>query len=79
MEPVEAMVDPSPGHLSRGLAFERAGRYSEAADAYRESAQKDPSEPDVHLHLGLMLRELGRDEEANEAFRTALELHAEKV
>lgn len=79
MEPIEAMLDPSSGHLRRGLAFERAGRYSEAADEYREAAQQDPSDPEAQEHLGLVLRELGRDEEANEAFRAALEIHAEEV
>ena len=79
MAPIEAMVDPSSSPLSRGLALERAGRYSEAVAAYRQAAQVDPSDAEAQVHLGVVLRELGRDEEANEAFRAALELHAEAV
>jgi Flp pilus assembly protein TadD len=75
MEPTvtERMPDPSTAHLNRGLALERVGRYSEAADAYREAARLEPGDLDPHLRLGLVLRMMGRDEEANEAFRAALD------
>ncbi len=72
------MAEPSPPRpLTRGLAFERDGRYSDAAAAYREAAQLDPSDVGAQVRLGLVLRVLGRDEEANEAFRTALNLQTE--
>ena len=79
MLPMKAMVDPSSDHLGRGDAFERAGRYAEAAEAYRDAVVSDPQDVDARVRLGVVLRELGRDEEANETFRAALELHAETV
>ena len=69
--------EPSAEHLSRGLSAERAGRYTEAAEAYREAARLDPGDIDAQVRLGLVLRVLGRDEEANEAFRLALYMRAE--
>jgi len=71
------MAESSPSHLTRGLTLERDGRYAEAAVAYREAAELDPSDVGAQVRLGLVLRVLGRDEEANEAFRTALVLQAE--
>ena len=71
------MAEPSPSHLTRGQAFERDGRYSDAAAAYREAAQHNPSDVDAQVRLGVVLRMLGRDEEANEAFRAALVLRAD--
>jgi Flp pilus assembly protein TadD len=73
------MAEPSPRHLTRGLALERDGRYAEAAAAYREAAELDPSDVGAQLRLGLVLRVLGRDEEANETFRTVLVLQAEEA
>jgi Flp pilus assembly protein TadD len=78
MQPMNAPVDPPSDPLSRGEAFERAGRYAEAADAYLAAATLDPFDADARVRLGVVLRELGRDEEANEAFRAALALHAER-
>lgn len=68
------MAEPSSDHRNRGLALERAGRYAEAANAYREAARLDPGDIDAQVRLGLMLRGLGHDDEANEAFRAALDL-----
>jgi Flp pilus assembly protein TadD len=77
MLPMKAVVHPSSDHLGRGDAFERDGRYAEAAEAYRAAVAADPFDADARARLGVVLRELGLDEEANEAFRAALELHAE--
>ena len=63
-------------HHNRGLSFERAGRYGEAADAYATAVRFDPDDADAHVKLGLILRELGRDDEANIAFLSALRLCA---
>jgi Flp pilus assembly protein TadD len=79
MEPMQSdrIPEPSAAQLSRGLAAERAGRYAEAVEAYREAARLDPGDIDAQVRLGLVLRVLGRDEEANEAFRLALDMRAE--
>ena len=60
-------------HLRRGLNFERAGRYSEAATAYREAVAADPGALEARLRLGVVLRELGLDDEANGMFLSALD------
>lgn len=67
------------GPLQRGLGLERKGRYSEAAEAYREAARLTPGDVNARMRLGLVLRVLGRDEEANEAFRVALDLRGVEV
>lgn len=79
MGPMEfdRLPQPSAVHLSRGLSAERAGRYGDAADAYREATRIDPGDLDALVRLGMVLRVLGRDEEANEAFRLALSIRAE--
>ena len=79
MEPMvnDAMPEPPAAQLSRGLSAERAGRYTDAADAYLEATRLAPWDIDAQVRLGLVLRVLGRDEEANEAFRLALHIRAE--
>ena len=79
MEPMESdrLPQASAEHLSRGRSAERAGRYAEAVEAYREAARLDPGDIDVQVRLGMVLRVLGRDEEANEAFRLALHIRAD--
>jgi len=61
-------------HRNRALSLARAGRPEQAAAAYRQALEMDPSNVDAYIHLGLILRELGRDEEANRSFLAALEL-----
>ena len=53
MLPMKAMVDPSSDHLGRGDAFERAGRYAEAAEAYRDAVVSDPQVGDLATALEL--------------------------
>jgi Flp pilus assembly protein TadD len=67
---------PSSDPLLRGLYLEREGRLSEALDAYRESARREPGVVATLVRLGLLLRQVGRDDEANEVFGRVLELRA---
>jgi tetratricopeptide (TPR) repeat protein len=55
-----------------GLAMEDAGRWSEAADAYRRALDIEPADPILHFNLGNVLFALGQADESAQSFRRAL-------
>lgn len=69
-------ADNAPGSLSQLLqqasALRQAGRFVEAADAYRQVLALDPRLPNSWYNLGWLERRLGRPEAALSAYDAAL-------
>ncbi len=57
-----------------GLAAFKAGRYTEALDAFRDEAEARPESPDALANVGAALSRLGRHEEAVAELERALTL-----
>ncbi|MBU6249192.1 MAG: sulfotransferase [Xanthomonadaceae bacterium] len=57
----------------RADALLQAGRFAEAADAYRNILVRDPTNADVWYNFGYVLKNLGRFEEALAAYQRALQ------
>lgn len=55
------------------FAYDAAGRFEEAAEAYARAAQLDPADAHLLDAFGLMLSQTGRDDEALELFTRAVE------
>jgi O-antigen biosynthesis protein len=49
-----------------------ARRYQEAAEAYRQLLEQEPSRTDIRVQYGNMLKDVGRLAEAEESYRAAL-------
>ena len=57
--------------FSAGLRLARAGKWVEAAAAYREAISANPENAEAFMNLGFVYYELGYDQEAQEAFARA--------
>ena len=74
MPPARDAEVSSAAWCALGLSEVRAGRYEQAADAFREALRADGSRADLHTNLGGALFRLGHFEEAAAAFRQAIAL-----
>ncbi len=63
--------------FKRGNELFQAGKFEEAAQAYKEAISKEPEEPAYLNNLGICYTKLERYEEAIEAFRTMLQIRPE--
>ena len=72
-------IGESPGDKDFKLGNElfNAGKYDEAAAAYKAAIEKEPGEPVYHNNLGLSFLKTGKSDEALEAFRKMLEIQPE--
>ncbi len=61
------------GENNRGVAFLAAGRYEEAAEAFRAALRRSPGQPMVTVNLALALRFQGKIDEAVALFERALD------
>ncbi len=62
------------GHFNVAIGLQRAGLYSEAADAYREVLRRRPDAAEAYNNLGSVLQALGEQQGAAAAFEQALQL-----
>lgn len=60
--------------VRRGLAMERDGKMSDAADAYRRAILADARCRDAHFQLASLSERLGAFEQAEASYRKAIEL-----
>jgi tetratricopeptide (TPR) repeat protein len=75
LETVRRLRPDSPSHLNATAQMRlRQGRYSLAADLWRESVLRDPDDPEVHYALGDVLIRLDRPAEAEQHLRQSLAL-----
>ncbi|MCD6308085.1 MAG: tetratricopeptide repeat protein, partial [Candidatus Latescibacteria bacterium] len=58
-----------------GLAYQRAGDYSSAAEAYRAALKRNPNAYETHLNLGMILARTGRTDEATRHYRRAIDIN----
>jgi predicted TPR repeat methyltransferase len=66
-------LDPTPGRYNNlGNALVERGRVNDAIDAYADSVQRNPENPDAYSNLGLLQKSLGHLDEAEVAFVKAL-------
>jgi len=66
-------------HLLTGQTAFRAGRYAEAAEAFRDAVEAAPDSVAARIDLGSALGELGDVDEAIEQYEKALEIAAGNV
>jgi tetratricopeptide (TPR) repeat protein len=59
---------------AKAQAFQQAGKYAEAAEAYNKVLEFAPNIAEVHLNKGVVLSAAGRDSEALQCFDRAIEL-----
>jgi O-antigen biosynthesis protein len=59
-------------HIRKGDLLRDAGRYADAAEAYREALGFAPSRTDIRVQYGNMLKDSGRLAEAESVYRSAL-------
>ena len=64
-------------HLRLGAAMQSLGRRGEAAAAYQQALQLDPSSAEAWFKLGLAFQDSGHPDRAAEAYRRALALRPE--
>jgi len=72
---VEAVrIDPrdASAHNNLGLAWQRTGRYEDAAREHREAIRLNPDLAAAHYNLGIALGALGRLDEAATAYEASL-------
>jgi len=62
------------GHNDLGVAFEKAGAWDRARDAYGRAASADPSKALYRFNSGNVLARLGQKSEAEQAYREAIRL-----
>lgn len=67
----------APAWQLLGVTLVRAGRTSEAVDAYREALQRVPDSDEAHAHLGILLARQGVGAEAESHLREAIRLAPE--
>jgi Flp pilus assembly protein TadD len=67
-------LDPFDGVLSHGLIRERAEKWAEAADFYRQALAMQGQHAWLHTMLGSALARAGQKDEARTAFEAALKL-----
>jgi len=73
--PARSGIGPAAAQLfARGIDHHRAGRLSQAAEAYRGALALEPRCADIHNNLGLVLAGLGQPEAAIAAYRRAAAL-----
>lgn len=58
---------------NRGVGFLAAGKYEEAADAFRQALADHPGQPTVAVNLGIALRFAGKRDEAKALFTAAFD------
>jgi Flp pilus assembly protein TadD len=66
-------VLPMTTKNNRGVGFLAAGKYEEAASAFREALADRPNQPTVMVNLGIALRFAGRRGEAKALFESAFD------
>jgi predicted O-linked N-acetylglucosamine transferase (SPINDLY family) len=71
---IEAQPLVAEYRVNLGVAMENAGRFKEAAQAYRHAIEINPDLSQAHANLGNALSRLSRWPEAIEAYRAALAL-----
>jgi len=62
------------GHNDLGVAFERAGAWDRAREAYARAAAAEPAKALFHFNLGNVLVRLGQRSDAERAYREAVRL-----
>jgi len=62
--------------FDEAVVWEDAGRFSEAAEAYRQAIDIDPGDPILHFNLGNVLFQLGRAEDSMTHYRRAVQIDA---
>ena len=60
--------------FDKGLLLMKEQKFSEALDAFRQSARLDPSHPATHANIGAALVALNRIDESIPPFREAVRL-----
>ena len=60
--------------IEQAVQFQQAGRYSQAANAYREVLKARPDDVATHVNLGVVLVNLGRFDEAIAQYEAAAKL-----
>ncbi len=77
----QTSVDPALGPFDslfdQALSLEDRGRFTEAADAYRQASRLSPKDPAVHFNLGNVLYQMGRLVESLDSYRQALRFDPE--
>jgi len=79
LEEGKYFIGESPGDKTFKLGNDlfKAGKFEEAAEAYKAAIGKEPGEPVYHGNLGSSYLKLGNSEEALAAFRKMLEIQPE--
>lgn len=79
VDEIERLAAGERLHLQRGQAAFNAGRFADAADAFRRAADADPASARARTNLGTALGQLGRIDEAIAAYREALALEPDNA
>ena len=67
------------GPLAEGVEAFRAGRWPQAADAFRAALSRDPEDVDAQFNLALTEERLGSPDRARSAYQAALKLDADHL
>src|SRR5262249_13036389 len=70
---------PRDGPLAEGVEAFRAGRWEQAADAFRAALRRDPDDADAQFNLALTEERLGQADRARSAYQAALRLDPDHV
>jgi len=65
---------PAEGPLAEGVQAFRAGRWQQAADAFRAALRRDPDDVDAQFNLALTEERLGAADRSRSAYQKALTL-----
>jgi Tfp pilus assembly protein PilF len=71
--------DNDKAHLNLGVAFEKAGRKTEALAEYRAALKLEPGRADTHNNIANLLDDAGHPDEAAAEFQEALRLDPKYV
>jgi tetratricopeptide (TPR) repeat protein len=67
------------GPLSEGVEAFRAGKWQQAADAFRDALRRNPDDADAQFNVALSEERLGAADRARSAYQAALRLDPEHV
>ena len=70
---------PSAGPVADGVDAFRAGKWQQAADAFRAALRQDPDDADARFDLALTDERLGATDRARSGYRSALRLDADHL
>ena len=76
---VAVTKDNDTAHLNLGVAFEKAGRKTEALNEYRAALKIDPNRSETHNNIANLLADTGHLDEAITEYQEALRLNPNKV